>query len=280
MRPPETGVAVRRRANGNPLRETGARRRRLSVGNQEKEMQDKAFAAVREMLPKWQGHGVRTVAVKFRGSAAGGEIASVTASPADTAGAIDPAEVAILARSSLDERVPGWANRAGVDGSLDVHIAMGYLTLWYTRDEEEGTVMEQFCIGTEEADPAIRTVPIVLGAAPEDPLEGVRAALPAWCASGTRAVRVQFHARGSTVKLTESSVRPAPAAGFVRHSAVVRIVCEVLAGVLKRMRGTTSGAVVIDVETGTASLLQVERSTGNVARRRTLAIDTGKTVLA
>ena len=243
-------------------------------------MQDKGFAAVREILPTWQGHGVRTVAVKFRGSADGGEIASVTASPADTAGAIDPAEVATVARASLDERVSGWAHRADIGGWLDVHIAMAYLTLWYTRGEDEGTVIEQFCIGNEEADPAIRTVPIVLGAAPEDSLEGLRAVLVAWRAGGTRAVRVQYHARGSTVSLTESSVHPAPTAGFVRHSVVARTVCEVLAGEMKRVGGKTSGAVYIDVEAGTASLLQIERSTGNIARRRTLAIDTGKVLLA
>lgn len=243
-------------------------------------MQDKSFAAVREILPKWQGHGVRTVAVRFCGSAAGGEIASVTASPADTAGAIDPAEVATVATSSLDERVPGWAHRADVDGWLDVHIAMAYLTLWYTHGEEKGTVIEQFCIGREEADPAIRTVPIVLDTVPEDSLEGLRAVLPAWRAGGTRAVRVQYHARGSTVSLTESSVHPAPTAGFVLHSVVARTVCEVLAGEMKRVGGKTSGAVCIDVETGTASLLQVERSTGKIARRRTVAIDTGKVLLA
>ena len=243
-------------------------------------MQDKGFAAVREILPTWQGHVVRTVAVKFRGSEDGGEIASVTASPADTAGAIDPAEVATVARASLDERVPDWAHRAGGNGWLDVHIAMAYLTLWYTRAEEEGTVIEQFCVGNEEADPAIRTVPIVLGTAPEDSLKGLRAVLPAWRASGTQAVRVQYHARGSTVSLTECSVHPAPTAGFVRHSVVARTVCEVLAGEMKRVGGKTSGAVYIDVEAGTASLLQIERSTGNIARRRTLAIDTGKVLLA
>ena len=61
---------------------------------------------------------------------------------------------------------------------------------------------------------------------------------------------------------------------------VARTVCEVLAGEMKRVGGKTSGAVYIDVEAGTASLLQIERSTGNIARRRTLAIDTGKVLLA
>ena len=237
------------------------------------------YAAVREILPSWQGHGVRHIAVRFRGGN-GGEITSLIVSPVDTADAIDPAEATAIVRATLDERVPYWANRADVDGWMTVHLTLAYVTLWLTRETETDTLIEQENLGDECLMPPDTCVPIVLGEAPEDPLEGARTLLPAWRASGTRGVTAEYQALGSEVTLTGSTVRPAPTAGIVRHSVVASIVCELLAGFMKRSRGKSSGAVYIDVKGGTASMFQVGHRTGDEPRRRTLAIDTGKVLLA
>ena len=237
------------------------------------------YAPVREILPRWQGHGVRNVAVKFRGEN-GGEITVVEVQPAATTDGIDPSEVTDVVRAALDARAPYWAQHADVNGWLSVQIAAGLVTLWLDREDPDDPVVEQVQLGHEDPTPAHDAPAMELGEAPEDPLKGVKTLVPAWRASGTRAVTVQYEARGDEVWLTSASIRPSPTVGIVRHSVVTHTVREVLAGVLKRVRARSIGAVYIDVAGGTLAISQVRTRSGRMLRRRTIEIDTGRVLLA
>lgn len=242
-------------------------------------MQEKPYEAVREILPRWQGHGVGTVAVKFRGGN-GGEITVVELQPAATTDGIDPSEVTGAVRAALDARAPYWARHADVDGWLSVQINTGRVTLWLDRDDPDDLIIEQVELASADPAPAHEAEAMELGEAPENPLDGVKTLLPAWRASGTRGVTVQYEARGDQVWLTAASIRPSPTAGIVRHSVVARTIREVLAGVLKRVPAGSLGWVYINVAGGTLTMTQVRTRSGRMLRRRTIEIDTDKVLLA
>lgn len=240
------------------------------------------FAAARAILPCRQGHGTRHVAVQYRGNGAEGEIVSVEVVPPGADDAIDPAEAADVVRACLNERVPDWADRPDLGGWLTVHIPLAHVTMWLTREEagKTDTVIEQAEIGREASGPHAVSTLVALGEPPEAPLEGLRALLPEWRASGTQGVTVQYEARGDEVKLTSIRVRPGPTAGAVRNSAAVRVACEWLAGVMKRSRRRTVGALYINVGAGTVAMSQAETRSGDIVRRRTVAIESGDVLLA